>query len=48
MSLHIFGTQMVRRAPTYIMYPGGALVLAYLSISRAEALTTAEDYSHRP
>jgi hypothetical protein len=40
--------QMVRRAPMYVIYPGGALALAYFSIKRAETLTAAEDFSHRP
>jgi hypothetical protein len=54
-SMHFFGHcyycfvhQIVRRAPMYVIYPGGALALAYFSIKRAEALTAAEDYSHRP
>mmetsp|Transcript_15816 Transcript_15816/g.29373 ORF Transcript_15816/g.29373 Transcript_15816/m.29373 type:complete len:99 (-) Transcript_15816:98-394(-) len=46
--LKTFPKKVVRRAPTYIIYPGGALALAYFSIKRAEALTAAEDYSHRP
>lgn len=40
--------KVIKRAPTYIVYPGGALALAYFSIKRAEVLTAAEDFSHRP
>ena len=39
---------MIRRAPTYIIYPGGAMVLTYGSIKLAADATAAEDYSHRP
>ena len=50
---HIFYTQyvtlqVVRRAPTYIIYPGGAMALTYGSIKLAADATAAEDYSHRP
>ena len=40
--------QVIRRAPTYIIYPGGALLLTYGSIKWAADATAAEDYSHRP
>lgn len=46
--LKTFPQKMVRRAPTYIIYPGGALLLTYASIKLAADLTAAEDFSHRP
>ena len=46
--LKTFPKKVVERAPTYIMFPGGAILLTYFSIARAQALTDAEDYSHRP
>jgi len=46
--LKTFPSKVIRRAPTYIIYPGGALFLTYASIAYAGALTAEEDYSHRP
>mmetsp|Transcript_14813 Transcript_14813/g.41279 ORF Transcript_14813/g.41279 Transcript_14813/m.41279 type:complete len:101 (-) Transcript_14813:204-506(-) len=46
--LKTFPKKVIRRAPTYIIYPGGALVLTYGSIKLASDATAAEDYSHRP
>eukprot|EP00532_Pseudo-nitzschia_australis_P003639 CAMPEP_0168198164 /NCGR_PEP_ID=MMETSP0139_2-20121125/21604_1 /TAXON_ID=44445 /ORGANISM="Pseudo-nitzschia australis, Strain 10249 10 AB" /LENGTH=100 /DNA_ID=CAMNT_0008122789 /DNA_START=113 /DNA_END=416 /DNA_ORIENTATION=- len=46
--LKTFPQKVIRRAPTYIMYPGGAAVLTYGSIKWASDATAAEDFSHRP
>mmetsp|Transcript_7162 Transcript_7162/g.14635 ORF Transcript_7162/g.14635 Transcript_7162/m.14635 type:complete len:99 (+) Transcript_7162:704-1000(+) len=46
--LKTFPQKVIRRAPTYIIYPGGAAVLTYGSIKLAADATAAEDYSHRP
>jgi len=46
--LKTFPQKVIRRAPTYIIYPGGALFLSYASITWATNATAAEDYSHRP
>ncbi|OEU15522.1 hypothetical protein FRACYDRAFT_269402 [Fragilariopsis cylindrus CCMP1102] len=46
--LKTFPAKIIRRAPVYIVYPGGALLLTYGSIQYAGALTAADDYSHRP
>mmetsp|Transcript_29734 Transcript_29734/g.71995 ORF Transcript_29734/g.71995 Transcript_29734/m.71995 type:complete len:103 (-) Transcript_29734:280-588(-) len=46
--LKTFPKKVVERAPTYIIYLGGAIALTYGSIWRAQSLTDAEDYSHRP
>ena len=40
--------QIYERAPSYIIWVGGSAALAYGSIARADALTKAEDFSHRP
>ena len=43
-----FPKKVVDRAPSYIIWLGGALGLTYGSISLADSLTKAEDYKHRP
>lgn len=48
LSKHFWEKKVIRRAPTYIIYPGGALFLTYTSIGYAGYLTAEEDYSHRP
>jgi len=46
--LKTFPQKVIRRAPTYIIYPGGAALLTWGSIKLAADATAAEDYSHRP
>jgi hypothetical protein len=46
--LKTFPQKVIRRAPTYIMYPGGAMCLSYGCIKWAADATAAEDFSHRP
>ena len=46
--LRTFPKKVIDRAPTYIIWLGGSLSLAYVSIATAQALTDAEDRSHRP
>jgi hypothetical protein len=43
-----FPKKVIDRAPAYIIWLGGSLSLAYGSIATAQALTDAEDFSHRP
>lgn len=40
--------QVIERAPSYVLWVGGSIGLTYGSIAWADALTKAEDYSHRP
>eukprot|EP00428_Durinskia_dybowskii_P011372 CAMPEP_0170214666 /NCGR_PEP_ID=MMETSP0116_2-20130129/6965_1 /TAXON_ID=400756 /ORGANISM="Durinskia baltica, Strain CSIRO CS-38" /LENGTH=98 /DNA_ID=CAMNT_0010465233 /DNA_START=40 /DNA_END=336 /DNA_ORIENTATION=- len=46
--LRTFPKKTIERAPAYILWLGGSLGLTYGSISWADAMTKAEDYSHRP
>ncbi|CAJ1954341.1 unnamed protein product [Cylindrotheca closterium] len=46
--LRTFPKKTIERAPSYIIWLGGSFALTYGSIAWAEALTKAEDYSHRP
>lgn len=46
--LRTFPKKVIERAPSYIIWLGGSLGLAYGSINLAQSLTDAEDYSHRP
>merc|ERR1712183_37195 len=46
--LKTFPQKILRRAPTYIIYPGGAATLTYCSIQWAANATAADDYALRP
>jgi len=46
--LKTFPKKVIRRAPTYIIWPGGACFLCWGSLKIAHDATDAEDYSHRP
>jgi hypothetical protein len=46
--LKTFPKKTIERAPSYILWVGGSAGLTYGSISLADGLTKAEDYSHRP
>eukprot|EP00934_Nitzschia_sp_Nitz4_P007177 Nitzschia sp. Nitz4//scaffold232_size35869//29635//30304//NITZ4_007814-RA/size35869-processed-gene-0.20-mRNA-1//-1//CDS//3329543351//7167//frame0 len=46
--LKTFPKKTIERAPSYIIWVGGSLGLMYGSIARADALTHAEDFKHRP